>query len=50
MLWNYLWLNFNNVTVIHLGALEHLSELKELRLEVNKPVQYHGQHSVPPRS
>lgn len=32
----YLWLNFNNVTVIHLGALEHLSELKELRLEGNK--------------
>lgn len=32
----YLWLNFNNVTVIHLGALEHLPELKELRLEGNK--------------
>ncbi|KAB0404889.1 hypothetical protein E2I00_006665, partial [Balaenoptera physalus] len=32
----YLWLNFNNVTVIHLGALEHLSELKELRLEGNE--------------
>lgn len=32
----YLWLNFNDVTVIHLGALEHLSELKELRLEGNK--------------
>ncbi|XP_003994180.2 leucine-rich repeat, immunoglobulin-like domain and transmembrane domain-containing protein 2 isoform X1 [Felis catus] len=32
----YLWLNFNNITVIHLGALEHLSELKELRLEGNK--------------
>nr|KAF6457297.1 leucine rich repeat, Ig-like and transmembrane domains 2 [Rousettus aegyptiacus] len=32
----YLWLNFNNVTVIHLGALEHLSELKELRLVGNK--------------
>ncbi|XP_008517305.1 leucine-rich repeat, immunoglobulin-like domain and transmembrane domain-containing protein 2 [Equus przewalskii] len=32
----YLWLNFNNVTVIHLGALERLSELKELRLEGNK--------------
>ncbi|XP_043333221.1 leucine-rich repeat, immunoglobulin-like domain and transmembrane domain-containing protein 2 [Cervus canadensis] len=32
----YLWLNFSNVTVIHLGALEHLSELKELRLEGNK--------------
>lgn len=32
----YLWLSFNNVTVIHLGALEHLSELKELRLEGNK--------------
>ncbi|XP_038518293.1 leucine-rich repeat, immunoglobulin-like domain and transmembrane domain-containing protein 2 [Canis lupus familiaris] len=32
----HLWLNFNNITVIHLGALEHLSELKELRLEGNK--------------
>lgn len=32
----YLWLNFNNVTVIHLGALENLSGLKELRLEGNK--------------
>nr|XP_012620170.1 leucine-rich repeat, immunoglobulin-like domain and transmembrane domain-containing protein 2 [Microcebus murinus] len=32
----YLWLNFNNVTVIHLGALEHLPELRELRLEGNK--------------
>ncbi|DAA14203.1 leucine-rich repeat, immunoglobulin-like domain and transmembrane domain-containing protein 2 [Bos taurus] len=32
----YLWLNFDNVTVIHPGALEHLSELKELRLEGNK--------------
>ncbi|XP_012656745.1 leucine-rich repeat, immunoglobulin-like domain and transmembrane domain-containing protein 2 [Otolemur garnettii] len=32
----YLWLNFNNVTVIHLGALEHLPALRELRLEGNK--------------
>ncbi|XP_069914056.1 leucine-rich repeat, immunoglobulin-like domain and transmembrane domain-containing protein 2 isoform X1 [Oryctolagus cuniculus] len=32
----YLWLNFNNVTVIHLGALEHLPQLRELRLEGNK--------------
>ncbi|KAK2098365.1 Leucine-rich repeat, immunoglobulin-like domain and transmembrane domain-containing protein 2 [Saguinus oedipus] len=32
----YLWLNFNNVSVIHLGALEHLPELRELRLEGNK--------------
>ncbi|XP_029397742.1 leucine-rich repeat, immunoglobulin-like domain and transmembrane domain-containing protein 2 isoform X2 [Mus pahari] len=32
----YLWLNFNNVTVIHLGALEDLPELRELRLEGNK--------------
>ncbi|XP_048192797.1 leucine-rich repeat, immunoglobulin-like domain and transmembrane domain-containing protein 2 [Perognathus longimembris pacificus] len=32
----YLWLNFNNVTVIHLGALDHMPELRELRLEGNK--------------
>ncbi|XP_029325212.1 leucine-rich repeat, immunoglobulin-like domain and transmembrane domain-containing protein 2 isoform X2 [Mus caroli] len=32
----YLWLNFNNITVIHLGALEDLPELRELRLEGNK--------------
>ncbi|KAI6056955.1 leucine-rich repeat, immunoglobulin-like domain and transmembrane domain-containing protein 2 [Marmota monax] len=32
----YLWLNFNNITVIHLGALEHLPELRELRLQGNK--------------
>nr|XP_009243679.3 leucine-rich repeat, immunoglobulin-like domain and transmembrane domain-containing protein 2 isoform X1 [Pongo abelii] len=32
----YLWLNFNNISVIHLGALEHLPELRELRLEGNK--------------
>ncbi|XP_050999258.1 leucine-rich repeat, immunoglobulin-like domain and transmembrane domain-containing protein 2 [Acomys russatus] len=32
----YLWLNFNNVTVIHPGALEDLPELRELRLEGNK--------------
>ncbi|KAM4852536.1 leucine-rich repeat, immunoglobulin-like domain and transmembrane domain-containing protein 2 [Thomomys bottae] len=36
-----LWLNFNNVTVIHQGALHHLPELRELRLEGNKL------HSVP---
>ncbi|XP_008065208.1 leucine-rich repeat, immunoglobulin-like domain and transmembrane domain-containing protein 2 isoform X2 [Carlito syrichta] len=32
----YLWLNFNNITVVHLGVLEHLPELRELRLEGNK--------------
>ncbi|XP_042546106.1 leucine-rich repeat, immunoglobulin-like domain and transmembrane domain-containing protein 2 [Dipodomys spectabilis] len=32
----YLWLNFNNVTVIHLGALDLMPELRELRLEGNK--------------
>ncbi|KAL1780950.1 leucine-rich repeat, immunoglobulin-like domain and transmembrane domain-containing protein 2 [Sigmodon hispidus] len=32
----YLWLNFNNVTVIHLGTLEDLPELRELRLQGNK--------------
>eukprot|EP00073_Rattus_norvegicus_P031003 XP_006252849.1 PREDICTED: leucine-rich repeat, immunoglobulin-like domain and transmembrane domain-containing protein 2 isoform X2 [Rattus norvegicus] len=32
----YLWLNFNNVTVIHLGALEDLPQLRELRLEGNR--------------
>ncbi|XP_055453788.1 leucine-rich repeat, immunoglobulin-like domain and transmembrane domain-containing protein 2 [Psammomys obesus] len=32
----YLWLNFNNVTVIHLGALDDLPELRELRLEGNR--------------
>ncbi|KAK7798752.1 hypothetical protein U0070_021247 [Myodes glareolus] len=32
----YLWLNFNSVAVIHLGALEDLPELRELRLEGNK--------------
>ncbi|XP_011805817.1 PREDICTED: leucine-rich repeat, immunoglobulin-like domain and transmembrane domain-containing protein 2 isoform X1 [Colobus angolensis palliatus] len=32
----YLWLNFNNISVIHLGALEHLPELRELRLEGNR--------------
>ncbi|KAM5236479.1 leucine-rich repeat, immunoglobulin-like domain and transmembrane domain-containing protein 2 [Ctenodactylus gundi] len=32
----YLWLNFNNVTVIHLGALDHLPGLRELRLQGNK--------------
>ncbi|KAF6109896.1 leucine rich repeat, Ig-like and transmembrane domains 2 [Phyllostomus discolor] len=43
----YLWLNFNDATVIYLGALEHLSELKELILEGNK-LQYCGQRSMPP--
>ncbi|XP_040826331.1 leucine-rich repeat, immunoglobulin-like domain and transmembrane domain-containing protein 2 [Ochotona curzoniae] len=32
----YLWLNFNNLTVMHLGALEYLPLLRELRLEGNK--------------
>ncbi|XP_020040635.2 leucine-rich repeat, immunoglobulin-like domain and transmembrane domain-containing protein 2 [Castor canadensis] len=32
----YLWLNFNNVTVIHPGALDHVPKLRELRLEGNK--------------
>ncbi|XP_056656195.1 leucine-rich repeat, immunoglobulin-like domain and transmembrane domain-containing protein 2 [Monodelphis domestica] len=31
----FLWLNFNNITVIHPGALEHLRDLKELRLQGN---------------
>nr|XP_031538039.1 leucine-rich repeat, immunoglobulin-like domain and transmembrane domain-containing protein 2 isoform X1 [Vicugna pacos] len=45
----YLWLNFNNVTVIHVGALEHLSELKELRLEGNKlrSVPWTAFHATP---
>ncbi|XP_054436457.1 LOW QUALITY PROTEIN: leucine-rich repeat, immunoglobulin-like domain and transmembrane domain-containing protein 2 [Pteronotus mesoamericanus] len=45
----YLWLNFNGVTVIHLGALEHLSELNELRLEGNKlhSVQWTMFHATP---
>uniref|UniRef100_F7B6Z6 Ig-like domain-containing protein n=1 Tax=Ornithorhynchus anatinus TaxID=9258 RepID=F7B6Z6_ORNAN len=32
----YLWLNFNNLTVIHLQSLESLRGLKELRLQGNK--------------
>lgn len=32
----YLWLTFNSVAVIHLGSLEDLPELRELRLEGNK--------------
>ncbi|XP_007533992.1 leucine-rich repeat, immunoglobulin-like domain and transmembrane domain-containing protein 2 [Erinaceus europaeus] len=36
-----LWLNFSNVTVIHKGALDHLSGLRELRLEGNRL------HSIP---
>ncbi|XP_032985617.1 leucine-rich repeat, immunoglobulin-like domain and transmembrane domain-containing protein 2 isoform X1 [Rhinolophus ferrumequinum] len=45
----YLWLNFNNITVIHLGALEHLSELKELRLEGNRlrSVPWTAFHATP---
>ncbi|KAM6156473.1 LOW QUALITY PROTEIN: leucine-rich repeat, immunoglobulin-like domain and transmembrane domain-containing protein 2 [Erethizon dorsatum] len=45
----YLWLNFNNVTVIHLGALDHLLELRELRLEGNKlqSVPWTAFHSTP---
>lgn len=45
----YLWLNFNNVTVIHLGAVEHLSELKKLRLEGNRlrSVPWTAFHATP---
>uniref|UniRef100_A0A7M4FXB7 Leucine rich repeat, Ig-like and transmembrane domains 2 n=1 Tax=Crocodylus porosus TaxID=8502 RepID=A0A7M4FXB7_CROPO len=32
----YLWLNFNNITVMHLKSLERLKNLKELRLQGNK--------------
>ncbi|XP_025898769.1 leucine-rich repeat, immunoglobulin-like domain and transmembrane domain-containing protein 2 [Nothoprocta perdicaria] len=32
----YLWLNFNNITVMHLKSLEDLQALKELRLQGNK--------------
>ncbi|NXA36685.1 LRIT2 protein, partial [Eudromia elegans] len=32
----YLWLNFNNITVMHLKSLEDLQTLKELRLQGNK--------------
>nr|XP_033796437.1 leucine-rich repeat, immunoglobulin-like domain and transmembrane domain-containing protein 2 [Geotrypetes seraphini] len=37
----YLWLNFNNITVMHLKCLEYLKNLTELRLQGNKL------HSVP---
>ncbi|XP_047410336.1 leucine-rich repeat, immunoglobulin-like domain and transmembrane domain-containing protein 2 [Sciurus carolinensis] len=45
----YLWLNFNNITVIHLGALEHLPELRELRLQGNKlrSVPWTAFHATP---
>ncbi|XP_036054532.1 leucine-rich repeat, immunoglobulin-like domain and transmembrane domain-containing protein 2 [Onychomys torridus] len=45
----YLWLNFNNVTVIHLGALEDLPELRELRLEGNnlRSVPWTAFHATP---
>nr|XP_056706245.1 leucine-rich repeat, immunoglobulin-like domain and transmembrane domain-containing protein 2 [Euleptes europaea] len=32
----YLWLNFNNITVMHLKSLECLKDLLELRLQGNK--------------
>nr|DBA15438.1 TPA: hypothetical protein GDO54_004649 [Pyxicephalus adspersus] len=32
----YLWLNFNNITLMHLKSLEDLRHLKELRLQGNK--------------
>ncbi|XP_009707431.1 PREDICTED: leucine-rich repeat, immunoglobulin-like domain and transmembrane domain-containing protein 2, partial [Cariama cristata] len=32
----YLWLNFNNITVMHIKSLEYLLALKELRLQGNK--------------
>ncbi|XP_042299781.1 leucine-rich repeat, immunoglobulin-like domain and transmembrane domain-containing protein 2, partial [Sceloporus undulatus] len=32
----YLWLNFNNITVMHLKSLEYLKNLTELRLQGNK--------------
>uniref|UniRef100_A0A8D2JGD9 Leucine rich repeat, Ig-like and transmembrane domains 2 n=1 Tax=Varanus komodoensis TaxID=61221 RepID=A0A8D2JGD9_VARKO len=32
----YLWLNFNNITVMHLKSLEYLKDLTELRLQGNK--------------
>ncbi|KAM5142352.1 leucine-rich repeat, immunoglobulin-like domain and transmembrane domain-containing protein 2 [Mantella aurantiaca] len=32
----YLWLNFNNITLMHLKSLEDLKHLKELRLQGNK--------------
>ncbi|XP_029463910.1 leucine-rich repeat, immunoglobulin-like domain and transmembrane domain-containing protein 2 [Rhinatrema bivittatum] len=32
----YLWLNFNNITVMHLKSLEYLKDLTELRLQGNR--------------
>ncbi|XP_068114957.1 leucine-rich repeat, immunoglobulin-like domain and transmembrane domain-containing protein 2 [Hyperolius riggenbachi] len=32
----FLWLNFNNITLMHLKSLENLKHLKELRLQGNK--------------
>ncbi|XP_053547617.1 leucine-rich repeat, immunoglobulin-like domain and transmembrane domain-containing protein 2 [Bombina bombina] len=32
----YLWLNFNNITVMHIKSLEDVKRLKELRLQGNK--------------
>ncbi|RXM34977.1 Leucine-rich repeat, immunoglobulin-like domain and transmembrane domain-containing protein 2 [Acipenser ruthenus] len=32
----YLWLNFNNITVMHIKSLEGLNNLTELRLQGNK--------------
>ncbi|KAG8551800.1 hypothetical protein GDO81_004275 [Engystomops pustulosus] len=32
----YLWLNFNNITLMHMKSLEDLKSLKELRLQGNK--------------
>ncbi|XP_063819528.1 leucine-rich repeat, immunoglobulin-like domain and transmembrane domain-containing protein 2 [Pseudophryne corroboree] len=32
----YLWLNFNNITLMHMKSLEDLKGLKELRLQGNK--------------
>lgn len=32
----YLWLNFNNITVMHVKSLEYLKDLTELRLQGNK--------------
>lgn len=32
----YLWLNFNNITLMHMKSLEDLRHLKELRLQGNK--------------
>ncbi|XP_044152176.1 leucine-rich repeat, immunoglobulin-like domain and transmembrane domain-containing protein 2 [Bufo gargarizans] len=32
----YLWLNFNNITLMHMKSLEYLKSLQELRLQGNK--------------